>query len=951
MTTRRLFALLAPFGVLAACVAAPLSGCGGPSKLPPVALRAPASGSGSASVAKPPMKPGSIPATSLGTFSEGTFGPRVVRAGKRAIVVSAPRSESGRRWMASALDENDKLSPEKHELGEAPEDASAWDVKAIGDGFLLAWTRPTEVGQVLYAVSIAADGSPRGAPVTAAKSGDDLVAVRIVPMEGSGALLTYGEKTLPKGSTSAMGALYAVPFDSLGRKTGDPMRVAEKLSAWQVVSSGGGTAMAALVQRVDAKADAKMTPRDELARVAKAVGISISTKGLAISDAITLSGDDVVPEIDVVMTGPSRALVVWSDRREVDAHLFASAIDTGAGKPKPIGNAKRSTPPRGEQGLVAMVPMGAGAAILYETISPRSIRDPRRRFEIALLTGEGEASATPRGFLYPFEDDEPELAKSAEDEIAVLTYARTCVDANSCDAQDLRPWVIRFGGPTLAPKQTDLIDVGDPAQHAFDLSCSPSNAGRCDLVVEGTGNPANLWLAKIATHKADAKSAFVYRDLAETIAGPPRLEAATAIAKDPEFTGLRATRAGNGTLVSWITWAPDDAEVEASVEDPKPKKSDKSKKDQEPKKKPPKKKGNPETLGAHVAVRLLDASGEPLAPVTTISERALSKGNVAAAWGAGEKDGGVVAYVSRAEGDEEVYAAHVDAKGGKAGKSSRITHAPGAASDVALTALPEGGFLLAWIESRGKNAAPAVYAVKLDKGGGKVGGEVKIGGGAGGDLSDLALATIGGGTTGARVIATWSDARDDATHGFGDVWFTIVGAKNIAPVVAEKVLARSKTHSHHPSVTARGDGGAVFAWLEDDPSVSEALELTGKPDWGTYVARIDASGNVTQQPTQIPLDPTIGKGLATSVSIDCPTGNGSCRAAIAWAVREGVQILGARVPAAVPPSGAPPARPVWSYHGAPSQEVAPVVLGGQVFLCEDGLEKDDGRVRRLSLSW
>ena len=513
---------------------------------------------------------------------------------------------------------------------------------------------------------------------------------------------------------------------------------------------------------------------------------------------------------------------------------------------------------------------------------------------------------------------------------------------------DLRGGIIRFGGPTLAPRQTDLLDVGDPAQHTFDLSCS---AGTCDVVIEGSGNPANLWLGKVAARKAEKQGPFVYRDLSETLPGPPRLEAATAIAREHEFTGLHAVRTGTGTLVSWITWAPDDAEVEASVEDPKaPKKSEKSKGDDAPKKKA-KKKGNPETLGARVAVRLLDASGEPTAPVSIISERALSKGSVASAWGANDKDGGVVAYVSRAEGDEEVYVAHVDQKGGKAGKSSRITHAPGAASDVALAALPEGGFLLAWIETRGKNGNPAVYAVKLDKGGGKVGGEVKIGGGGGGDVSDLALATIGNGTTGARVIATWSDARDDATHGFGDIWFTIVGAKNITAAVAEKMLARSKTHSHHPSVTARGDGGAVFAWLEDDPSVSEALELTGKPDWGTYVARIDGAGAITQAPIQIPLDPAIGKGLATSVSVDCPTGNASCRAAIAWAVREGVQILGAPLPAVVPAAGAPPARPVWSYHGAPSQEVAPSVIGGQVFLCEDGLEKDDGRVRRLSLSW
>lgn len=953
MKSARLF--VAP--AVLACVSV-FGACGG-NKLPPVPLRpVPSAAASTSSTAKAVAKnrPAPIAGSVIGSYGDGTFGPRVVRGSKGSIVVSAPRSDTGRRWMAVALDDKDTpLSSERHEIAEAPEDSSAWDVKATENGFVLAWTRQTEAGEQLFAVSLAVDGAPRSVPTPVAKSGDDLVAVRIVPLE-AGALLTWGEKTLPKGGTAAVGALVAVPLDALGRPTAQPTRIAERLSAWQVAATGPATAVAAIVQRVEPSKDPKLAARDDLARTAKAISLGIGPKGLTTSDAVALSGDEALPEIDVVQTSPGRALIAWSDRREVDAHVFAQSLELSAGnKPKPLGTPRRSVPPRGEQALVSLVPLNGGAALMYETLSPRSIKDPRRRFDVAPLSQDGDALATPHGFLFPYEDDEPELARAGDDAVAVLTYGHACMangDAQpTCNDDELRPFVLRYGGPTLSPRQADLLDVGDKlggaAQHAFDLWCTSDKSGRCDALVEGPGNPAAIAIAKTTPRKEEPKLRWVFRDHAETPTAPPRLEAATAIARENEFTGLHATRAGAGTLVAWITWAPDDAEVEASAEI-EPKKKKKNEDDAAPK--PKKKKSNPEALGARVAVRLLDGSGEPVAPVAVLSERALSKGDVAVAWGAGEKDGGVVAYVSRAEGDEEVYVARVTSKGLKEGKSSRITHAPGAASDVALTALPDGGYLLAWVEARGKNAAPAVWAVKLDKQGGKVGAEVKIGGGVGGDLSDLSLATIGSGSTGARIVATWSDAREDAVHGFGDVWFTVIGSKKLEPVAAEKAIARTKLHSHHPVAAARGDGGALVAWLEDDPSVSEALELVGKPEWGAYFARIDGNGAVVQGATQLSLDPDLGKGMATAVGADCPTGPSSCRVAVAWAAHDGIGVLAAPLGAATASTNHP-ARLVWSYHGAPSQEVAPAVVGSAVYLCEDGLEKDDGRVRRLSVSW
>lgn len=948
--------------VVAIASGSAFAACGN-GKLPPIALRPPVSVgvTPAASVAPAPPRPAPLAATRIGSFGEGTFGPRVARNGKGAIVVSAPRGDTGRRWFARALDDQDRPIGSEHEIAEAPEDASSWDLKPVGDGYVLAWTRPSDTGEQLLSVALAADGSPRSAPTVVARSGDDLVAVRLVRLGdavSAGALLTWGEKTVPKGAISATGTLYALALDTLGRPSApEPTRVAEKLSAWQVAATGPSSAIVALVQRAQAKAakdkdekkDEKLAAREELVRNARALTVTASTKGLVTSDALVLSGDDALPEIDVVQTAPGRALVVWSDRREVDAHLFGVSLDVAGPKPKALAAARRVAPPHGDQAIVSLVATGGGAAVLLEIVSPRSVRDPRRRFQLSRLSLDGEAVARPRGFWFPYEGDEPELVRAGDDEVAVLTYGSACYGVGAearCDPGEVRPWVLRFGGPTLAPKQVDVVDVGSattgPAMHAFDLSCptaSPPPSARCEVLATGSGTPANVALAQVVM-RGEAKPSeprWIFREWIDTPSAPPRLEGATALAREPEFTGLHATRAGAGALVGWITYAPDDLDLKPADE-PKGKKGGA---------KPKPKKPKAET-GARVAVRLLDGAGEPLGPIATISEKALSKGDVAVAWSTVDGQGGLVSYVSRAEGEEDVYVARVDAKGAKTGKSTRITNVKGPVSDVALAALPEGGYLLGWVESR-KGAPAAVYALRLDKSGGKVGNEARIGGGVAGDVSDLALSAIGSGAGGARVVAVWSDARDDATHGYADVYYAIVGSKDPSkPVVAERPIARNKTHSHYPLITPRGDGGALIAWVEDDPSASEFLELVGRPEWGARFARIDAQGNIVQAATELGVDAALGKGVATGVAAECPTGASSCRLAVAWATREGIVLAGAALGATSTPSAA---RALWSWFGAPSQEVAPAIVGSTVYACEDGLEKDDGRVRRLSIGW
>ncbi|MBK7397641.1 MAG: hypothetical protein IPJ34_15440 [Myxococcales bacterium] len=918
-----------------------------------------------------PAAPPSVPGVVLGAFPEGTFGPRVVRRhdGKRAIVVSAPKGTAGRRWIAQGLDDDDKpLADQKHEVAEAPEDSSAWDVKAVGDGFVLAWTKPADGGEQLFVVALSGDGTPRGTPAAAYKTTDDIVAVRLVSLGGANGqgLLTFGEKSNSKAGGAASGALLVIGLDGSGKPFTSATRVETGLSAWQIGSLPGGatarnTAVVTYVQRDDAKkaalppkkkgkndpepgkgepkgADVKQAAPDvDTGRSAYVVSLTLTGKGnVDLSPAAPLALGSANPEVDLVLTSETRGLCLFADRREGDAHLFSTTLDLSTGKPV-VGKVKRAVPARGDQSIVGMVPSKDGAFVLYETHHPKPLRELRRRFDLARLSADGEALGTPRGFFYPYEEDEPELARVSDDEVAVLTYGDACSAigeaAPTCpEKRDIRPFIVRFGGPVLAEKQADLLDhegTGGAVHHAFDLSCA---GGRCDALLEGPNNPTTVVLARIGMHPPVSGNAtrWVFREASEPVTGPPRLEGASSVGRETQFTGLHAVRAGAGSLVGWITWAPEDGDSIAQPKGKGDKKDDKPKKDGK-------------ELGARVVVRLLDGTGTPVGPTSLISERGLPKGDVAVAWtGEGDKASGVVAYASRAEGDEEIYVARLDSKGQKLGNSARITSAKGSASDVAVSSLPEGGYLLAWVDGR-KEDQPAVYAVRLDKDGKKQGSEVKVGGGAGGDVTDLAIATVGN-QEGGRILLAWSDARRDAAHGFADPFFTIVSAKDLKTVVSERSLVETKTHSHALTVAARGDGGAIVGWLEDDPSSTEMLEYDGKAGWGAFVARVDAGGFVVQAPGLVPIDPSVGHGVPTNIVADC---SGACRLLLGFADKEGVAVLGSTVV----PAGGSPARLVWSFRGPSTQELSPALLGNVAFLCEDGWEKDDGRVRRLSLSW
>ena len=105
-------------------------------------------------------------------------------------------------------------------------------------------------------------------------------------------------------------------------------------------------------------------------------------------------------------------------------------------------------------------------------------------------------------------------------------------------------------------------------------------------------------------------------------------------------------------------------------------------------------------------------------------------------------------------------------------------------------------------------------------------------------------------------------------------------------------------------------------------------------------------------PAQVQLDEARISGLTrpgvvTGLSVACPSVTAACRLAVAVAQRTGISLQIGTVGGAETPH----VRRVWSFHGAPTQEVAPALLGDALAACEDGHEKNDGRVRLLGISW
>jgi hypothetical protein len=488
----------------------------------------------------------------------------------------------------------------------------------------------------------------------------------------------------------------------------------------------------------------------------------------------------------------------------------------------------------------------------------------------------------------------PELV-ATESGFALLSTARACTsdDGPACDG-DLVSSFIRFDG-RLVPTQTEPLFVGDKRTRAtlgWNLACM---GDRCTALAADAASPTGVFAVDLAARA----SPFLAPTTAPLPVDAPRVVGVVTVASGQPYADIATVRVGDATLVATLTTA-----LEAVDEHARGK----------------------HAQAAVVAVRAFDGDGQPLAPATTITSRALPVGGVALAPGGKLDDGVALAWVARDDGDPQVHVAHLDRRGHRTNEI-QLTTAKGDASDVAI-AWAGDGWMVAWVDARDGNGE--VYATKVDRDLQRTTREERITR-APGDAGDVALAVRGD-----TAWLAWSDARESPREGLSDIYATTLHASDAKRAGDEVRVLSTASHSRSPVLAIVGEG-ALVGWIEDAP---QSLDAHGT----AVVARLDASAHVVG--TAVPL-PLADPGNPASLVL-VSDGEGA-RAFVARSHRDDVSLDAVALRA-----DGSPVLPAWRLLDldAPATfDVALAAAGDAIYFDDIGLTATDHRVRRAALVW
>jgi hypothetical protein len=233
-----------------------------------------------------------------------------------------------------------------------------------------------------------------------------------------------------------------------------------------------------------------------------------------------------------------------------------------------------------------------------------------------------------------------------------------------------------------------------------------------------------------------------------------------------------------------------------------------------------------------------------------------------------------------------------------------------------------------------------IVGVKVNKKGDKIGREITLAGGKGGEVSEVAVGRAGAD----KLLIAWADARNDVQHQLANLYFTEYSISDLSkPIADDQVLSKTKFHSHAVTLATVSDG-VMVGWIEDEPNAPEMSEFKGKKEWGAFYAKVDAAGKIAVAATPVRIDSSITSGVAKDIAVDCA---GRCRLGLSYADPMGLSVLAA-------PSIDGVAKEVWSFAGNQTQEISLVLLDSTFYHFEDWLTEaidQQARVRRLSIAW
>ncbi len=199
------------------------------------------------------------------------------------------------------------------------------------------------------------------------------------------------------------------------------------------------------------------------------------------------------------------------------------------------------------------------------------------------------------------------------------------------------------------------------------------------------------------------------------------------------------------------------------------------------------------------------------------------------------KDGGyVITWTSYGQDTDSygIFAQRYNAAGTPAGGETQVnTQTTNSQSEPAVTALNDGGYVIAWQSNLQDGDGWGIYAQRYDATGAPVGNETLVNTYAIDDQSDPAMATLADG----GYVISWTSTGQD---GSGDgIYAQRYDANGIAVGAETRVNTYTTGDQSSSAITALDDGGYVISWTSSGQDGSSN---------GIYAQRYDANGNVVQ---------------------------------------------------------------------------------------------------------
>lgn len=810
------------------------------------------------------------------------------RPGEALVVVLAKG-----RFLSRHLAADGSPKAELADLGPAPEGLLAIALRPVQKGYLLLWAEAVERTTVIKARNLTASGAPEGEVVTIAQSTEDVSFVDALPGE-NGALVVWEVASADRYD------VLAVPLAS-GRVTRTPVVIGKGTLGWEAVGTKGGAVFALVRPAVKPSDETLPADGTALGRVdivpVDAAGVLGAVTSLSASP--TAHGD-----VTVADTGAG-LFVGWTDERDLDPAAFVGSVDA---KGKVLLTPRRVTPALGEQAFVTLVG-GAGKALLVWEDVLRSNGSDRT---LSLATLDPSGALGPHTATLTFSANGPPDIVADGDGFAALTLAPVVpTDGSGGQPAPVWPAYVRFA-KDLSVRASDVVRAADFSATAGvpyftqGLSCE---GGTCTAVTSG---PTDAGPSVAIVELPERKGPFEPAAYFAAPSGPPRVRAIRSVYGGEPLSRIAAQELSGGTTaLAWITYVAGGADAPA------------------------------EGPVSRIAVRTVGPDGA-LAPELLVSQKVHATGGVALASGHGAKGPRtVMAWVAKDKAGPQVFATSLDEKGAKvAQKAVTVVSRKSKggvlneATDVALAALPTESdktpteFAVAWSDTRDGNGE--IYVAKLDSDLKKIVPDRRVTK-AEGDSVEVQLLVRG-----KELWLVWSDAREAASEGTGEIYFARLDARTLAELAPPVKLFSSAAHSRSPVLRASGKG-AVVGWIEE----ADGDEAAGA---GVRLVVLDETGGVSSVPVLLRPEPS---APITALALACDT---TCRGALSYALGDGL-VLGGFAWAPGQPPG--PVVPLTGLSGGPAQDVSPSFLSAQgstLYLADDA-SSGEGRIRALTIDW